>query len=264
MATNNDGVWSTSPGTARLVVLPFFWERPAVQLASLGFLLAATGVIVNFVAQRRARRRLADLERERALERERTRIARDLHDDLGSRLAHIALMTDRGATGVRVSTAVRTAVESLDELVWTVNARHDSVDGFAAYVARYAEEHVGAAGLRLRLQISPDLPPLEILSETRRHMYLAYKEAVNNCVKHAHASEILVGITLERSALRLEVSDNGKGLQGKDDPTGNGLTNMRERMAGVGGTVRFEARPDGGMSVILKAPIDAASTMHLG
>jgi ligand-binding sensor domain-containing protein/signal transduction histidine kinase len=264
MATNNDGVWSTAPGTARLVVLPFFWERPAVQLAALALLLVGTALAANGLAQRRARRRLADLERERALDRERIRIARDLHDDLGSRLAHIALISDRGASGDRVSTAVRTAVESLDELVWTVNARHDTVEGFAAYAARYAEEHVSAAGLRLRLVIPPDLPPLEIRSETRRHMYLAYKEAVNNAVKHAQASEIQVGIALENSVLRLEVSDNGKGLQGTGDPTGNGLTNMRERLAGVGGTVRFDARSGGGLSVVFKAPIDAASAVRLG
>jgi ligand-binding sensor domain-containing protein/signal transduction histidine kinase len=256
MAANNDGVWSTAPATLQLSVLPFLWERPVVQLAGLGFLLIATGVIVNAAAQRRARRRVADLERERALERVRTRIARDLHDDLGSRLAQIALMTDRGAGADQVSGALRTAVESLDELVWTVNSRHDTTEGFAAYAARFAEEHVGAAGLRLRLHIPADLPALEFLADTRRHMFLAFKEAVNNAVKHSGATEIHVGLTLDGPLLCLEVADNGRGLHGEGDPTGNGLSNMRERMAGVGGSVAFEQRPGGGLRVILRAPVE--------
>lgn len=263
MAANNDGVWSTTPGRLRVEVLPFFWERRPVQAAALLVLLVVTGVTVNAVAQARGRRRLADIERERALERERTRIARDLHDDLGSRMAHIALMADRGAEPARVSGAVRSAVESLDELVWTVNARHDTIEGFAAYAARFAEEHVGAAGLRLRLHIPPDLPPLEFLSETRRHLYLAYKEAVNNAVKHAQATEIQVAMAAPRGTmLQLEVLDNGRGFCGSGDPTGNGLTNMKERLASVGGTAEWQARPEGGVRVVFRVPIGSASTLR--
>ena len=257
MATNNDGVWSANPATTRFVVLPMFWERRPVQLAGLGVLLAVTGLLVNVVTQRRARRRLADLERERAIERERTRIARDLHDDLGSRLAHIALIADRGAAAGKVSSAVRGAVESLDELVWTVNARHDTIESFAAYAARFAEDHVGAAGLRLRLHMTPDLPAREFLADTRRNLYLGFKEAVNNAVKHARATEIHISVTLDGAMLRLEVADNGTGVQG-GDPTGNGLANMRERMMSVGGSVTFQARDGGGLRVIFAAPVASA------
>ncbi len=255
LAANNDGMWSTSPATARLVVLPFFWERPAVQAAGLGLLLVTTGLIVNNIAQRRSRRRLADLERERAIERERERIARDLHDDLGSRLSHIALLADGEAAPARVSSAARTAVETLDELVWTVNSRQDTVEGFANYAARFAEEHVSSAGMRLRLQFAPDLDAFELLSETRRHLYLACKEAINNAVKHARATELHMAVAVDDLGLRLEVADNGRGLGAEGDPTGNGLTNMRERMASVGGTVDIGPRPEGGVRVIFRVPV---------
>jgi len=259
MASNNDGVWSTSPATLRLSVLPFFWERTPVRAAGLALLLMATGGAVYAVSQRRARQRLARVERERAIERERTRIARDLHDDLGARLAHIAMMTDRGTAPERLNGEVRMAVESLDELVWTVNARHDSIDGFAAYAARYAEEHIGLAGLRLRLHIDPDLPPHDFMAEPRRQLYLAFKEAVNNVVKHAQATEVHVRITFHAGRLRLEVADNGKGLVGSGDPTGNGLTNMRERLAEAGGTVSFERPPEGGVRVVFEVPTTAVA-----
>jgi len=255
LAANNDGLWSVRPATTRLVVLPFFWERAGVQAAGLGVLLVITGVIVNGIAQRRSRRRLADLERERALDRERTRIARDLHDDLGSRLTHIALLADTEAAPGRVSAAARTAAETLDELVWTVNARQDTVEGFANYAARFAEEHVTAAGLKLRLQFAPDLHAFELLSETRRHLYLAGKEAVNNALKHANATEIFMAVEVDDRGLKFEVADNGRGLGVPGDPTGNGLLNMQERMATVGGTVEVGHGDSGGVRVTFRAPV---------
>lgn len=255
VASNNDGVWSATPAMARVVVLPFFWERQPVRLAGLALLLLITGAGVYGVVQRRTRRRIADIEREHALERERTRIARDLHDDLGSRLARIALMADRGAATDRVSTAVRMAVESLDELVWMVNARHDTVEGFAAYAAHFAEEHVGAANLRLRLHIPADLPALELPAETRRDLYLSFKEAINNAVKHARSQEIQVVLGITGSTVQLEVIDDGQGLRGGGDPTGNGMINMTERMAAIGGSVEWLSPDTGGLRVVLRAPL---------
>ncbi len=262
MATNNDGLWSAAPATARVVVLPFFWERRSVQLAALAMLLVVTGVAVNAVAQARNRRRLADIERERALERERTRIARDLHDDLGSRLTAIALMADRDTTAGRLSSAVRGAAASLDELVWTVNARHDTVESFAAYAGRFAEDHVGAAGLRLRLQIAPDLGAHEILAEIRRNLFLAFKEAVTNALKHARAGEITVALSTAAGVLHLEVADDGCGLSGRGDPTGNGMTNMRERMAAAGGSVEVLGRTPCGTRVVFRVPLEAGAHLH--
>lgn len=256
-AANNDGVWSAAPATARVIVAPFWWERRSTRAAGLALLLIATGAAVSAVVQRRARRRLADLERERALDRERTRIARDLHDDLGSRLTHIALMADGSESTDPISSAARAAVETLDELVWTVNARNDTAEGFATYAARFAEEHVSAAGIRLRLHFAPDLHAHELIADTRRHLYLAFKEAVNNAVKHARASEIHVAVAVEDGALRLEVADDGQGLAGPGDPTGNGLANMRERMQSVGGTLVFDKAQRGGLRVVFRAPVSA-------
>src|SRR5262249_27466499 len=213
LAANNDGVWTTTPTTVRLVVWPLLWERRDARAAALGVLLVITGLAVCGASQRRGRRRLADLERQHGLERERTRIARDLHDDLGSRLAHIALMADESTTSTaRIGSAAREAVEALDELVWTVNARNDTVDGFATYASRFAEEHVSAAGIRFRSHLQSDVDTYQLVSDTRRHLYLAFKEAVTNAVKHAHASDMQVAMSVDRGVLRLLVSDNGCGF----------------------------------------------------
>jgi signal transduction histidine kinase len=129
------------------------------------------------------------------------------------------------------------------------------VDGFATYAGRFAEEHLGAAGLRCRVRVQPGLERYELAAEARRHLYLAFKEAVNNAVKHARASEVQVGVTVERDTLRLTIADNGCGLAGPGDPTGSGLTNMRERMRAMGGLVTFQSPPAGGTLVVFELPL---------
>jgi ligand-binding sensor domain-containing protein/signal transduction histidine kinase len=258
MAANNDGVWSRGPAVLQIEVLPLWWQRRAVQAAALVLLLAATGGAVRRFTLQRARSRLAVLERERALERERSRIARDLHDDLGARLSHIAILSggagasDRDA---RVAAAAREAVQTMDELVWAVNARNDTVESFVYYVAQFAEEHVIAAGLRCRLDLPPELPPRVLSADVRRHLYLAVKEAINNAVKHSFGTEVRVSVRLEPPSLVVEVADNGRGLPPELDPTGNGLQNLRERMSAAQGRLDVQTAPGRGTRMRFTIPL---------
>ncbi|MGE0043759.1 MAG: two-component regulator propeller domain-containing protein [Vicinamibacterales bacterium] len=253
LAANNDGVWSPAPATVSLVVLPYWWQRRPVQLAGLVLLLVATGTGARAVALRRARARVAELERARALDDERSRIARDLHDDIGARLTHLALLADDSATPtVRrvLSAAARETARTLDELVWAVNASNDTAEGFATYAMRFAETHGRAAGLRVRFDAPASLAGHELKADTRRHLFLAFKEAVNNAVKHAGAGELRVRVAVEDGVLAVNVADDGRGLPpGGGDPTGNGLTNMRARMEAVGGTLEL-ARPAAGGTTV--------------
>jgi ligand-binding sensor domain-containing protein/signal transduction histidine kinase len=259
LAANNDGLWSTTPATMALVVAPFWYERRPVQAAAIALLLVLGAVVVRRVSLRRARARLAELEREQALDRERSRIARDLHDDLGSRLTYIAMIADApGASDreSRLARAARDAVQTMDELVWAVNARNDSVESFVYYLAQFAEEHIVAAGVRCRLLLPPDLPARTLAADVRRHLYLACKEAVNNAVKHAQATEIRVALRVDGDTLVVEVVDDGRGLSKEAmDPTGNGLKNYRERMDAVGGTLAIESAAGRGTRIVFTIPL---------
>lgn len=257
-ATDGDGNWSATPARMAVVVTPFWWQRREVEAVALILLLTATAASVRSISLRRARVRVAELERERALERERTRIARDLHDDLGSRLSHIAMMADASAAAdpeARIAGAARAAVQTMDELVWAVNARNDTVENFAYYVAQYAEEHVIGAGLRCRLELPTDLPPRPLAADIRRHLYLAVKEAVNNALKHARASEIRLSLRIDTHALAVEVTDDGRGLPAAVDATGNGLKNFRERMDAAGGTLEVASAPGRGTRLTFTVPL---------
>jgi ligand-binding sensor domain-containing protein/two-component sensor histidine kinase len=255
VATSSDGVWSATPAQVAFVVLPLWWQRGSVQLIGLALLLGVTAFGARFMALRRARARMAALEREHALERERSRIARDLHDDLGSRLTHIAMIADITAGDGRIADEARDAARTMNELVWSVNARNDTVDGFAVYLAQFAEQHIAAAGIRCRLNLPPDLPARPLGAQLRRHLYLASKEAVNNAIKHAQASEIRVSLRVDGSRLVIEVADNGRGLPAGLASTGNGLRNYRERMDAAGGTVDVQSAAGAGTCIRFTAPL---------
>jgi len=262
VAANGDGLSSGRPAVMQLVVAPFWWERRVVQGAGAALLLLATAVGVRAVSLRRARARLVELERARALDRERARIARDLHDDLGSRLAHVAILAETAGAADhdgRILRAAREAGQMMDELVWTINARNDTVESFAYYLGRFAEEYVAAAGLRCRLEIPVKLPNRPLASDVRRHLYLASKEAITNAVKHARATEVGVTLHMTDAVLMLEIRDDGRGLPaGNLDPTGNGLRNLRERMTTAGGTLEIESAAGAGTRVRCAVPLPSA------
>ncbi len=150
----------------------------------------------------------------------------------------------------------RQAAETLDQLVWTVDAQHDTAGSFAAYASRFAEEHLDAAGLSHRFQVQPELGRYELAADTRRQVYLAFNEAVNNVAKHERATKVHITIGVDARGLAVEIADNGRGFpEGGGDPTGNGLRNMRDRLASVGGVVEMASEPGHGTRIRFHAPL---------
>jgi signal transduction histidine kinase/ligand-binding sensor domain-containing protein len=258
-AANNDGVWSTTPAFLAITVAPFWWERPAVRATALLLLLLATGLSVRAVSIRRANARLKELEREQALERERRRIAQDLHDDIGARLTQLALMADRRGDRIpELSAAARDAIQAMDELVWTVNASNDTVDAVITYGVAYADEYLRPAGVRLRVQTPAASIATPIGADMRRHLFLCLKEALNNVVKHSGATEVRLTFEVRDRGIELEIRDNGRGF----DPagvaaTGNGLAGFRSRAAAMAGECEVSSSPGEGTSVRIRLPLDA-------
>jgi signal transduction histidine kinase/ligand-binding sensor domain-containing protein len=275
-ACNNDGVWNEAGAALIFEVLPYFWQTTWFRvLGGLATMLAAGGA-VWLDTRRRMRRRLERAERQRDIERERSRIAKDIHDDLGASLTRIAMLSqsDRGEMQLpepmtknldRIFATARELTRAMDEIVWAVSPRHDRLDSLASYLSRFAYEYLSVAEIRCRLDLPLHLPTLPVTAEVRHNLFLAFKEALHNIVKHAAANEVRVELKLEAAQLALHVADDGRGF----DPAtpadghaaagriacGNGLANMQRRLVDIGGVCEIRSEPGRGTMVTFTVPL---------
>lgn len=280
IARNNDGVWNETGASVALTVLPYFWQTISFKFAvALGAALVIGGT-ARTVTRRRYRRKLEQLERQRAVERERTRIAKDIHDDLGASLTRITLLSQSarnpGGDATKalqdldnIYVTARELTKAMDEIVWAVNPHHDTLDSLVTYLGRFAQDFAGAAGIRCRLDVPIQLPAWPLTAEIRHNLFLAVKEALNNALKHSRASEINLTLQLGERSFALSVIDNGVGFDaaaldsagGSPAPdagriaSGNGLNNMRKRLEEIGGRCFIVSKPDAGTRVTLSVNV---------
>ncbi len=278
IACNNDGLWTENAVALGLDVLPFFWETWWFKLAVTLFGLLGFGGSIVLIQRRRLKRRLERAAREHELERERARIAQDIHDDLGASLTRIGMLSqtaretpdDREQTSqclAQIYTAAREMTRGMDEIVWAVNPRHDTVESLLNYLARFAHEFLTPAKIRCRLQLPVDFTERPVRSEIRHNLFLAFKESLHNAVRHSGADEVQVGITLSGDVLRVLISDNGRGAnagpialaapQSDRVATGHGLANIQSRLERIGGLSRITSAPGKGVLVELQVPLSS-------
>ena len=259
-AANQDGLWSPTPASLSVLVQPPFWRTPwFLAVASLSLLAGIAGT-VHLISTTRLRRQL---RQQQALEKERARIARDLHDQVGANLVQVALLaelleSDKDQPGEveaharQITETARETTRALDEIVWATNPAHDSLEGLVNYLCKYAQEYLALAGLSYRLEVPP-LPEVPLAPEVRHNVYLAAKEAIHNVVKHANAHSVHVRLHLDNGRVVLEILDDGRGLPPDASQRGrHGLDNMRRRLEEIGGRFSIESPPAGGTRVRLE------------
>ncbi len=268
-ACNEDGVWNDTGSSLAIVVEPPFWRTWWFLTGAAVVLLGTIIAVVHYISTKRLQRELEKLHQQEALEKERARIARDIHDQLGASLTQVSLLgemveSDKNspaeveAHARQISQTARDTSRALDEIVWTVNPSNDTLEGLVNYICKYAQDYLAVAGLRYRLDVPSELPPVSISPELRHNVFLAAKEAVTNVVRHAQAKSVWIRLKLEPSAFTLEIQDDGRGPAGMEEKRAqsrNGLKNMRKRMEDVGGSFTLSPAPEGGALVRLTAPL---------
>jgi signal transduction histidine kinase len=269
-ACNQDGVWNDAGAALAVWLKPNFWQTLWFRgLAVLGLMGGAGGAAL-YATRRRMQRKLELLEQRHAVVRERGRIAKDMHDQIGAGLTHIGLLGEfarRDANRIggstvhaeRICASARELAQTLDEIVWMVNPKNDTLNKLAVYLAAYAEEFFKATSIGCRLDIPARLPPYRLSAELRHNLFLTVKETLNNIVKHSGASEVWVRVALERGRLEILIEDNGVGFRANAaNSSRNGLSNMRERLEDIGGALRIRGGPNNGTRVSLRVPIAGA------
>ena len=215
------------------------------------------------------RRRLAELRTLAAVVKERARIARDMHDEIGARLSQLAMIQDvfsrkhslpepvRADLGLIVQNT-RKAIEALDEVVWTVNPQNDKLASLVDYLAHYAENYFAPTGIACRMNATLDWPDLHLKVQPRQELVFAFKGALQNVVKHSRATLVTIFIRIENESLLLQISDNGLGLPETTGGIGkDGLGNIESRLGGIGCHCVFRNRQEGGAEVIMTVPISS-------
>jgi signal transduction histidine kinase/ligand-binding sensor domain-containing protein len=266
-ACNEDGIWNETGSTLDIVVQPYFWQTQTFRLAAIIFILGIVAAIVRYVSTQKLERQLQSLQQREALERERARIARDLHDQIGANLTQVALLgemagADKDSPGEiesharQISQTARETTGALDEIVWAINPANDTLEGLANYACKHAQEYFALAGLRCRADVPSQLPAVPIPPDVRHNVFLAFKEAVHNVVKHSQATEARIRLRLEPDKFILEIEDNGRGMGSQVAPQNrNGLRNMKKRMEDIRGQFWIGAAAEKGTIVRLTAPI---------
>jgi signal transduction histidine kinase/ligand-binding sensor domain-containing protein len=263
-ACNSDGVWNEAATPLAFVVMPFFWQTWVFRLSAILVFTLSVAAIVRYVSFRRLRFRLRSLEQQAALDKERTRIARDLHDDLGGSLTQVSLLLDvaqrnlgapeKAGKGVQQCSAmVRHVAESVDEIIWAINPRNDTARYMVDYISQFAVEFLHAANIRCRVDLPDRMHERTVSPEVRHNLFLVVKETLNNIARHAHAAQVSLRIAATDDRIDVTIEDNGQGFNpASTNGSGDGLHNMRQRMEEIGGHLQIKSEPGKGTRVFLR------------
>jgi signal transduction histidine kinase len=266
-----------APADVAILSQPSWWTLQrllsVVGLLLLILSLAAVWIALlrRQVAQRSARlqqeiRERERMERQHALEAERTRIARDLHDDLGSGLTEMGMLASTGLNGSpvadqtnecfnRIAEKARTLVAGLDVIVWAIDPGRNSLQSFGDYLESYAEELLSASNLTCRFKIPIEFAAVSLSGTTRHSLLLAVKEALNNVIRHASAGEVELKMAQADGRLEITIADDGRGFDPQTVRPGDGLNNLHARMTALRGNCRIESVPGKGTTIKLSLPL---------
>jgi len=252
-ARGSGGVWQPEGANVSFVVLPTLWQNIYIRVLLAILFTAFAALVTRTFILRRMRARMLALEQAQALSNERRRIARDMHDELGASLTRIDLMGDQALQDPRldyhaikqvgrITQAVREVVQTLDQVVWTINPGNDRLDRVIGYLSRYVEEFLAPTNIQFRLELPESVPPINMSSQVRHELLLAVKEALNNAVRHSGAGEIALDIIFEKHVLNIILTDNGRGFDpAQKASVGDGLDNLKQRLRLIGGQCQIES-----------------------
>jgi signal transduction histidine kinase/sugar lactone lactonase YvrE len=258
-ACNNDGVWNETGTSLAFVVEPAWWQSWWFQGSLVIVFLTCSAMGVRYLSQRRLKSKLERLEHQQSLAKERTRIARDLHDDLGATVTQVGLMLEEmratpfsveavKSQSAAISGRVLNLARDLDAVVWSVNPGNDSLNELFAYLGQSFLECFRRTAIRPRLEVMETVPDFALAPEVRHHLFLLVKEAMNNVIKHSQATEVTLSLKVVENILEIRIADNGCGfsLKAVAQSKRHGIANMRARVEQLGGQLEATSAPGQG------------------
>jgi ligand-binding sensor domain-containing protein/signal transduction histidine kinase len=258
--TNHDGVWNERGASLKIIIVPPFWMTWWFRTLAAVVVLGAFAGAVRYFSLAKLRRRLE-------LEKERTRISKDMHDEIGAGLTKVAILSELAQRDCahpeklethlqKISETAHELVDNISEIIWAINPQNNAFDNLAVYLRKYAAHYFEMTPVRYRLDFPEAAPGYPISAEFRRHIFMVVKEAIHNIVKHAKATEVEMQMVSYDHTLEIQIHDNGRGFSPETvNGGGNGLRNMSKRMAEVGGKFEIQSQPSQGTTVRIFAAI---------
>ncbi len=265
---HTDGEWDSTVLSRPLTIEPYFWQTRDFQEAIASVILSMVAYLIWYFARRRLARRMAVLESRVSLNEERARIARDMHDEVGARLSQLAILQELFArehalVGVAreamqgLAQTTRNVIASLDEVVWAVNPKNDTLASMAGYLEHCATDYLGPVEISCRLDAPFEWPPVQVRSQVRHNLVLAFREALQNILKHSGATAVTLKLRFEASHLTIVLTDNGRGLPANLEGLGrDGMENMSARLKAIGGTFEGRSLDSGGTEVTMRVKLE--------
>ena len=253
-AVTGAGLAGVAPAAMEFVILPPVWQRSWFRTG-----VAVCLMLLVFVGHRYRVARLLETERVR------TRIASDLHDDIGSSLSQIAILSEVARTTAgddarvaaplgRIATLSRESVDAMGDIVWAIDPHRDTPTHLAQRMRRLASDVLSARGIEVRFEMSDASQP-RLGADVRREVFLIFKEALHNITRHAQATHVRIVLSIAQHRLELVVQDDGCGLDRARARDGQGLRNMVRRAEGLGGTVAVTSGDGAGARLALSVPL---------
>lgn len=260
-----NGFYPNTEAAYSFIILPPWWQTTSFKLLLAVAIAALIFFSVRFYFKRKLQLQLMTIEKKRAIEKERTRIATDMHDDLGAGLSRIKFLSE--TIGMKkqqhlpieeeinnIRTYSHEMIDKMGEIVWALNEKNDSLEDLLSYTRSYAVEYLQENGINCKVEEPDTIPEMEVSGEFRRNIYLTVKETLHNIVKHADATQVLIVIEIDQK-LSIDIRDNGIGIDSASvSATGNGLPSMNTRIQQLNGN--FKIVNDNGTKISIQVPLD--------
>lgn len=251
-ASNNDGIWSAEILLCTITIQSPWWQTWWAILIFAILLGLSIYSIFKLIVHRKLQEQRLIIDKQKALEQERSRISKDMHDDLGSGLTKIAIMTEllksneksenTHAQIEKISNTTHELIDNMSQIIWAMNPENDQIDNILGYLRKFTLDFFEDSNVRCVLNFPEHTTPIILTQFERRNLFLIIKETYHNILKHSGANQVNITVTLTTKTIMVIIEDNGKGFEMNDSfKFGNGLNNMQKRMKDLNGSYQIQS-----------------------
>lgn len=262
-ASNNDGVWSPEILLCTITIQLPWWQTWWAILIFAIILGLSVYSIFKLIVHRKLQEQKLIIDKQKALEQERSRISKDMHDDLGSGLTKIAIMTEllksndksenANAQIEKISNTTHELIDNMSQIIWAMNPENDHIENILGYLRKFTLDFFEDSNIRCVLNFPEHATPIILTQFERRNLFLIIKETYHNILKHSGANQVNITVSLTAKTIKVIIEDNGKGFEMNEDfKYGNGLNNMQKRMKDLNGTYQIQSATSKGCITILE------------